>query len=311
MKGADVFVTNNLLEEHFDKGCDIFMYNRILPDHAMQTIERLKEKHGFKICVDVDDYWELDTHHVLYSEYQDIEFAKQQIGHIKDADIVFTTHSRLADEIKQYNDNIHVLPNAIPFTGQFDIVRKPYHLTRLFWQGSVTHREDIALLKRPIECLNKIAGKIKMVMAGYNDREDECYRMALDYTANTKHQYQLLPGVPVTKYYQYYENADICLIPLVNSPFNRHKSNLKVLEAANLSLPVICSQVHPYMDLPVIYAKGTGDWVRQITRLVESKKRQKEAGAELKEFCDIHFNFDKINKERKQIFEYSKSAIWN
>ncbi len=280
------------------------MYNRIFPDHAVLKIAKLKEKYEFKICVDIDDFWELDSHHIEFVNYTKNRYLNKQIYHIKNADLVFTTHSRLADEIKIHNKNVHVLPNAIPFQGQFDLIRKPHHLTRLFWQGSITHREDIALLKRPIECLSPLAGKIQMIMAGYTEQEDEWYKMALDYTAKAKHQYKLLPGCNVSEYYKHYQHADICLIPLLNSPFNRHKSNLKVLEAANLGLPVICSAVHPYLDLPVIYAKGTGDWVRNIQRLVASKKRQKEAGAELKEFCDEHFNFHKINKERKQILEY-------
>lgn len=309
MDEADVFITNNLLEEHFDKGCDVFMYNRVLPEHAMPLVQKLKTKYGFRICVDVDDHWELDPHHILYQHYQDEGYAKRQIEHIKNADTVFTTHERLASEIRQYNQNVHVLPNAIPFQGQFDLIRKPHHLTRLFWQGSITHGEDIKLLKRPIECLSTIAGKIQMVMAGYMEQEDEWYKMALDYTVNVKHQYKLLSGCNVNEYYKHYEHADICLIPLLNSPFNKMKSNLKVLEAANLGLPVICSAVHPYMDLPVLYAKNSSDWVRHIQRLVASKKRQKEVGAELKEYCDEHFNFHKINKERKQILEYQAVIV--
>jgi glycosyltransferase involved in cell wall biosynthesis len=301
---TDVYITNNLLEKDFEKGCDIFMYNRMLPSHCKETIQKLKQKYDFKTCVDVDDWWELDPHHILYQLYQDENVAAEQIEHMVNADFIFTTHERLANEVMQINSNVYILPNAIPRQGQFDIERRPYHLTRLFWQGSVTHGEDIALLKRPLDCLNTIAAKIKMVMAGYQEQEDEWYKMVLNYTANTKHQYKLIPGAHVNKYYAAYAEADICLIPLLNSPFNRMKSNLKVLEAANLGLPVICSDVHPYKDLPVLYAKGTGEWVTTIKRLVASKKRQKEAGSELKEYCDTYFNFHKINKERKQILEY-------
>lgn len=309
MEGVDVFVTNNLLDEHFKKGCDVFFYNRVLPDFAYPLVLERKEKYGFKICVDLDDYWELDPHHILYDEYIGSNFAGRQIEQIKNADVITTTNERLAELIKPFNSNVHILPNAIPKQGQFDVERHPHHLTRLFWQGSITHRADIELIKRPIECLNTIAGKIQMVMAGFMDGEPEWDAIARMYTANLKHQYRIIEGKNVAEYYDAYRYADICLIPLVNSPFNRCKSNLKVLEAANLGLPVICSQVHPYMDLPVIYSKTGTDWVRNIQRLVASKKRQKEAGQELKEFCDEHYNFKKINRERKQILEYTMSTI--
>ncbi len=309
MKDIDVFVTNNLLVEHFEKGCDLFVYNRILPDHALPIIKELQRRYEFKICVDLDDYWELDEHHVLYQEYQRTEFAKKQIEQIKDADVVLVTHSRLAEEVAVFNKNVHVCPNAIPKQGQFDIERQPHHLTRLFWQGSDTHRADINLIRGPINALGPISPKIKMVMGGYAEDHDDWYKMVQDYTADLKHQYKLIPYEPVTSYYAAYAHADICLIPLINSRFNRHKSNLKVLEAANLGLPVIVSEVHPYLDLPVLYCRSSSDWIKWIKRLVDSRKRQKEAGAQLAEYVQEYYNFNKINNMRKEILEYEGKKV--
>jgi len=309
MRDVDVFVTNDLQVEHFEKGCDVFMYNRILPDHAVPIIKELQRRYEFKICVDLDDHWELDEHHVLYNDYQETNFAAQQIEHIKAADVVLVTHERLAEEVAVFNKNVHVCPNAIPKQGQFDIEREPHYLTRLFWQGSDTHRADIAILKKPIDLLGPIAGKIRMVMAGYVEDHEEWHNMVQDYTASLKHQYKLIPLAPITNYYKAYAQADICLVPLLESRFNRHKSNLKILEAANLGLPVIASQVHPYLDMPVFYAKHSGDWVKYIKRLAASRKRQKEAGQQLAEYCQEHYNFHKINKMRKEIFEYEAKKV--
>ena len=317
MDGPDVFITNDLLEEHFEKGCDILVYNRTLPEHAMEKIRELKKKYGFRICVDVDDWWELDPHHILYQEYQEEDFAAQQIKHIREADIVFTTHARLAEQIESvielraigeypflFRPSVHVLPNAIPRQGQFDIQKECHETTRLFWQGSITHRHDIELLHTPIESLGKLSKRIKMIMAGYHQGDPEWYSMAQTYTAKLKHQYKLIPGVHVAEYYAAYAHADICLVPLCNSPFNRMKSNLKVLEAANLGLPVIASNVHPYIGMPVNFCSSSRDWIGHIKRLVQWPARRQEEGERLAEFCNTHYNFHKINNERKQILEY-------
>jgi glycosyltransferase involved in cell wall biosynthesis len=309
MRDVDVYITNDLKIEDFEKGCDLFMYNRILPDHALPQVKELQRKYGFKVCVDLDDYWELDEHHILYQHYQEIDFAAKQIEQIKDADVVLVTHDRLAEEVAVYNKNVHVCPNAIPKQGQFDIEREPHYLTRLFWQGSDTHKEDIALLRSPIDKLGPLAGKIKMIMAGYAPDNEQWHTMVHHYTANLKHQYKLIPATKVTEYYAAYAHADICLVPLRDSRFNRHKSNLKILEAANLNLPVIVSEVHPYLDLPVFYARHAGDWLKYIKRLVESRKRQKEAGQRLAEYCKEHFDFHKINNMRKEIFEYESKRV--
>jgi glycosyltransferase involved in cell wall biosynthesis len=307
MEGVQVFITNDLREEHFEKGCSIFIYNRVLPLSAHPIVERLQKLYGFKIVVDVDDWWILDPHHVLYQTYLDQDFATKQIHHLTAADAVFCTHERLAAEIKPHNPNVYILPNAIPHQGQYDLIREPYYLTRLFWQGSDTHKADIEILASVAHKLAPISPKIKMIMSGYVPDHEQWDAMARTYTAGLKHQYKLIPFAPVTNYYNAYAHADICLVPLVNSPFNRMKSNLKVLEAANLGLPCVVSQVHPYLDMPVLYAKHPNCWVKHIKRLVASRKACREAGAELKEWCDVHYDFHKINKHRKQVLEYISS----
>lgn len=303
----DVFLTNNPLEEHFEKGCDLVVYNRTLPDSYMTEFRELKRKYGFKVCVDVDDYWELDEHHVLYKRYEEVGYAVKQIEHLREADVVICTHERLAIEVRPYNQNVHVCPNAIPRQGQFDIetTRDPKGLIRLFWQGSDTHKQDVAILTAPVNALAQIAPKIKMVMAGYLPDHEEWHRMVHNYTAGLKHQYKLIPFAPVTSYYKAYSEADICLVPLVNSKFNRHKSPLKVLESANMGLPVIASNVHPYLDFPIHYCNSSSDWIKHVKTLIRSRGNRNEAGERLKEYCDINYNFSKINRERKQIFEYT------
>jgi glycosyltransferase involved in cell wall biosynthesis len=304
MEGVEVFITNDLQEHHFDKGCDVFMYNRTLPESAMDIIHTLQKKHGFKIVVDIDDHWHLDQHHILYQTYLDAGFANKQIQHLIDADAVFCTHDRLATEVALHNPNVHILPNAIPHQGQYDIEREPYYLTRLFWQGSDTHKSDIEILGSVAHKLAPISPKIKMIMSGYVADHEDWDAMARTYTGGLRLQYKLIPYAPVTNYYAAYAHADICLVPLVNSPFNSNKSPLKVLEAANLGLPVICSDVHPYKNMPVLYARHPNDWVKHIKRLVGSRKAQREVGYELKEWCDTNYNFSKINKHRKEVLEY-------
>lgn len=319
--------TTNLSEELLRDKCDILWYNRIIdaPD-GMAIVYALREKYGFQICVDVDDMWELDEFHISHKEYQEMNFAEKQVDHIRRADIVTTTHERLAAEIRQYNKNVHVLPNAIPRHGQFNIKKTFAMEVRLFWQGSRTHEEDIRILSRPIEALVPIAKRIKMVMAGYVryepmksiETEEELAiaeemakeehiwnQMVKVYTGGHKHQYKLFPNEVVTNYYGAYADADICLIPLVNTFFNRMKSNLKVLEAGNMGLPCVVSDVHPYKDLPVNYCKNSTEWIGHIKRLVQWPNRRKEEGERLQEFCLEHYNFYNINEHRRQIFEHA------
>jgi glycosyltransferase involved in cell wall biosynthesis len=301
MEDMDVCITNSLQDESFVKGCDLLYYNRVLPDTSDEHIQRLQKIYGFRIAVDVDDWWYLDPHHILYDTYIEEGFAARQVRHIKNADIVTTTHERLADMIRPYNKNVFVLPNAIPRSGQFDIERTPSEYVRLFWQGSVTHRKDIEIIKTAIDRLAPIATQIKMVLAGFHEDADEWQAMASDYTAGFKHQYKVIEGMPAHQYYAAYKEADICLVPLVNSPFNRMKSNLKVLEAGNLGLPCVVSNVHPYKGMPVLYSSNPNEWVQNVKRLVANKTMREDVGGKLKDWCEINYNFKKINEMRRDV----------
>ena len=146
-----------------------------------------------------------------------------------------------------------------------------------------------------------------MVMGGYHTDCQTWHQMAISYTANLKLQYKLIPAKPITNYYSMYAHADISLVPLVNNHFNRMKSNLKVMEAANVGIPVIASGVNPYLELPINYCIRATDWTNHIKRLVRFPRRREDEGETLREFCDVHFNFEKINLERKQILEYENS----
>jgi glycosyltransferase involved in cell wall biosynthesis len=149
--------------------------------------------------------------------------------------------------------------------------------------------------------LHKVSKKMKLIMGGYHDGDETWFTMAKLFTADCKHQYKLIPAEPVESYYKMYKHADVCLVPLVNSRFNSMKSNLKILEAANLGLPVIASKVNPYLDMPVTYCRSTKDWIHAIKKFIHYPNRIKVEGEELRKFCDENYNFYKINEQRKQI----------
>ena len=46
-------------------------------------------------------------------------------------------------------------------------------------------------------------------------------------------------------------NLDIAVAPLVDHPFNRAKSALKLLEYGALALPVVATDIEPYRGAPV------------------------------------------------------------
>lgn len=286
MSNTDAYITNYITEEVIaERKPDIIYYNRFVHDDVFKN----REKYGYKIAVDVDDYWHLDVHHIAYQQYKDNKVADLQIKHLRQADVITTTHERLADEISQYNRNVYITPNAIPKNKYFEFQPVFSPVARLFYQGSITHEKDLLMLKNPLKRV-----KNQKIIAGYT-KHPVWDKMVHGFDIK-------LPGVSVFEYYKHYAHADICLVPLLPTRFNSFKSNLKVLEAAAAGCPAIVSHVDPYLNMPVHYVHKQTDWNKHINAL-SKKGAWFEAGKELQQWCEKNYNFDKINLIRLTEFK--------
>jgi len=310
MPDTDVYITNQVTEEQASN-TDVMVVNRVFPGNKIADILAWRERYGFKLIVDIDDYWVLPNTHPAKPSWDRHDIANRIIHMITEADGVTTTHSRLAYHCQQYNRNVTVIPNAIPNEGQFTVKRTESEQVRIFWQGSPTHIEDIALLRSTLGKLYRrptIAGKCKQVLVGF--RESVEWNKIVDlYTGGQKYPHEVYGGVNVDEYYHGYQHADICVVPLVQSTFNSCKSNLKVLEAGNAKLPCVVSEVNPYLHLPVLYANNNHDWYYHLKELILSKEYREVKGQQLFDFCQTNYNFETINKQRKELYESIQQGI--
>lgn len=298
MDGIQLTVNHTLEENELD--VDIVFINRVIPRTTLNDICDLRAKYGFKLIVDFDDHWRLDYDHYLWDTYQAFRATELMEAYIEEADAVTVTHERLAKEI---GDKAVILPNAIPVFGQFDIKRNPSQFKRLFWAGGITHRQDINILRGPLKRFN--FDNAMMVMGGFVDGSPEYHEMANSYTNGGRLRHNLIKSLPVDSYYHAYSECDIALIPLRQSTFNSHKSNLKILEAANLACPVVVSRVHPYLDFPedlVNYVDNQSDWYSHVKMLLKNPDYANEQGIKLQAYCRDVYNFERINNKRKELF---------
>jgi len=296
MDGHDAYVTNAVEEKDFEERCDAIYYNREVSEDVLKAARKVNAK----IVLDVDDYWHLDPHHIAYNEYLETKFADIQISHIQRADVVTTTHERLAEKISEFNKNVVIVPNAIPDHQYFPVNKTESERTRIFWQGSITHEKDIALLQGPVKRLDH--RKVLMIIAGFTDHP-VWHSIVSAYTNGLQLKGAILKGEPPHQYYKNYQYADICVCPLLGTTFNGFKSNLKILEAAHSGVPVIASAVNPYLNMPVLYTHSQKDWYKHLQLLINEPEARKEQGERLHRYCKEHFNYNLINEKRKECFK--------
>ena len=295
-------MTDTLSEETFEGNYDIVVMNRMLANVTPEQMDGFRKKYGFKLIVDNDDFWHLDPSHLLYERYILNNIPKQIIDWIRIADLCTVTHERLAEEVKPYNSNIEIIPNAIPYgEEQFKDFKKDSDLIRLFWSGSGTHGKDMEILRNPMKRVNF---PVRTVIAGYNEGEKPIWdAMIAAFTNGLKLNPTIYNYNEVASYMAAYADSDISLIPLVNSKFNSMKSNLKVLETASKKNPAIVSNVHPYRGFyPACHVNSQKDWYYWIKLLVNAPDARKHYGNALYEYCNKNFNLHEVNKHRFAIY---------
>jgi glycosyltransferase involved in cell wall biosynthesis len=312
MEKTYLMMTDQLTEDELSKGYDVVCINRYIHGMDISTLIELREKYGFKLIVDIDDFWHLDAWHVLSDVYP----VDQVIQHIIAADHVIVTNGCLAAEVSWFNENVTIIPNALPFDeDQFiDIKSNDDEISdkiRFVYAGGVTHEKDVMLLNGP---LKRIAGDshlsklVHMNLCGYSEGNEKTkmiwHRMVHDFTAGLKLSNHIRKSLPVESYMNFYNYGDVAIVPLIESKFNGMKSNLKVLESACKYLPVLASGVDPYKDCPfVVQVHKQSDWYHKIKLLATSESYRADMGQANGQWAREEHNLHKWNKVRKQVFD--------
>lgn len=294
--------------------CDVLIYNRNV-QCTPGRLKELREAYGFKIIVDVDDYWVLPGIHPLHHYWNYHKYGELILENIKLADMVWVTNERLRLKVLPYNSNVHVVPNATPDT----LVRKfASDKMRFIYAGTPTHVPDVKLLDgkfRRIYDEPFIRNNAQFVLAGYDAKAHtanwDSMRHVFEHTGCSR----ILPTLPIDKYMDHYSYADVSLVPLVDNEFNSCKSILKVLEAGAKGLPCIASAVEPYIDLyaapGILWVYKPSDWLKHIRFCIKNPGWVKKAGLELREFVKEHYDLDEINQTRQRLLnEVANSSIY-
>lgn len=295
-------MTDTISEKTFEGNYDIVILNRMLANITPEQMVEWRKKYGFKLIVDNDDHWDLGASHILSESYKENKVSEKIIAWIKIADLCTVTHERLAEEVYPLNQNVEILPNAIPYgEEQFVLDKKPSDLVRLFWSGSGTHGKDLEILRNPMKRINF---PVRTIIAGYNEQEKPIWDgMIASFTNGLKLNPTIYNYNQVTEYMAAYCDSDISLIPLVDNKFNSMKSNLKVLETASKKNPAIVSNVHPYKGFyPACHVNSQKDWYYWIKMLVNDKDARTHYGNALYEYCNKNFNLHEVNKQRFAIY---------
>jgi glycosyltransferase involved in cell wall biosynthesis len=139
-------------------------------DQCPQIIKSLQSL-GIILIGDIDDYWLPTKEHPIHTLIVENKMHQRIVDNLKACDYVTTTTEIFANEIRKFNKNVIVLPNAIdPKEPQFSEQTLPSDKVRVGWLGGSSHLHDLKLLGGMVNKLSPIQDKLQYYVCGFDIR---------------------------------------------------------------------------------------------------------------------------------------------
>ena len=139
-------------------------------DQCPQIIKSLRSL-GLIVIADIDDYWLPTKEHPIHQLIVQNKMNTKIIENLKAVDYVTTTTELFANEIRKFNKNVIVLPNAIdPQEPQFNEPTPNSNKIRVGWLGGSSHLHDLKLLDGMVNILKPIQDKLQYFVCGFDIR---------------------------------------------------------------------------------------------------------------------------------------------
>jgi glycosyltransferase involved in cell wall biosynthesis len=155
------------------KQYDLVCFHRAIGRDYDQSVNiiRLLKQMGIVTVMDLDDYWLPTRDHPAHNLVIQNKIHEKIINNLKEAQYVTTTTEVFAQEIKRFNKNVFVLPNAInPNEPQFMEKTEPSDKLRFGWLGGSSHLEDLRLLNGTFNRLSSIKDQYRLYLCGFDIR---------------------------------------------------------------------------------------------------------------------------------------------
>jgi glycosyltransferase involved in cell wall biosynthesis len=170
---VDIEYNPNLNDLNFWEKYQIVHFHRSIGVDLDRTPEFVRQLQSMGIVVigDIDDYWLPTKEHPIHQLIVQNKIYEKIVKNLKVCDYVTTTTELFANEIKKFNKNVLVLPNAIdPQDSQFNEPTLPSDKVRVGWLGGSSHLHDLKLLDGMVSKLSPIQDKLQYYVCGFDIR---------------------------------------------------------------------------------------------------------------------------------------------
>lgn len=254
---------------------DVVFSQRQLEDRQIENLTRYRRLLDCKIILDFDDLLTNVPDKNIHKRtlLKDMKGRLRKVGDIAHRFTVST--QPLAQEFKQFHDDICVVPNALLRSqwAHLNSQRGTSRKLRVGWAGGVSHQGDLEVVR---DVVRELSDEVEWVFMGM------CLQ---ELNAHIK---EFHAGAPFNAYPQELAklHLDLAIAPLELNPFNECKSHLRILEYGILGIPVIATNITPYQSgFPITLVKNKHqDWVKAIREHINDVDETYKRGDALRQY---------------------------
>lgn len=265
----------------------IIIYRSPISPELLRLCHLAKE-YGKPVFFDIDDlvFDTVYTDQLSYTQgLNSVEKGNYDAGvrnygyMLKNCDGAITSTNQLQEELYKYQSKVLLNRNLasddlIAISSQYikdysqisDIVKIGY------FSGSISHNENFELIKPAIKQLLTKYSNVQLHIVGILDIPQDMKPFENQIVTHDYVDWDKLPAL--------ISEVDINLAPLVNSIFNRAKSEIKWIEAALVKVPTVASKIGAFSDTIIDGETGLlatdDEWFDKLEALVLSTELRQE-----------------------------------
>ena len=270
---------------------DVIVWQRQVEDGQIEVMERWRKMLPNALFVyELDDYLGEIPAASFHASLMPPDIEPRLRRAVALCDRTTTTTEPMAEWLRSLGaPDVRVVPNGLPQARLRE--REPRaagQRLRVGWAGGMSHAGDLEILRPAMEA---IGDEVTWVFMG----------MQLE---NPPVRVEYHEGVPVVHYLDAMAQLDLDLVlaPLEDNPFNRCKSNLRLIEAGAMGACAIAQNALPYKtDFPPLFAQPTtpDQWTAAIRSFMKARPAERKRSADaLRAWVGRKYTLERILQRR-------------
>jgi len=262
------------------KGADVVITSKMANAEVFAALLAGRDLYKYKLVVDTDD--DADSLEEMTPAFRDFHssagITRLIRAQYRAADLVTVSTAHLAEKIRKYNAHLTIVPNCVDLdmhTSALGRQKEARHANdvRIYWGGGGGHYPDLLMVKDAVTRVFNEDSRVKLVFSNF----------VPDWAADlSPRRVFMIPFAKLNAYAKVLKwiCADVAIAPMLDTEFNRSKSNVKWLDYSMAGIPGVYSDVLPYASVrngvTGLKATDTQSWYEALMRLIAETKLRKD-----------------------------------